>query len=99
MNLKTGQRRFTGDIVSILEPFSIVTIFFVYEENISISNKYSALDSKIIKDFNDMMASQTLHRFEHRSLHTAHPLSVGSLLDPHSKVLHYANSRKRTPKL
>ena len=114
MDLKAEQWKLTGDIVIILEPFSIVTTFFSYEENISTSSVFTILhglldklepnedsgsDLKIINDFNNTVASQILHRFELQSLYTAHPFLIWSLPDPHSKVLNFSSLRKRIPKL
>ena len=97
LDLKTEQWKRTEDIV---EPFTIATIFFSYEENVSISSVFailhglleklelkedSASDSKIIKDFKETVALQILQRFELQSLHSAHPLLIGLLLDPRFK--------------
>ena len=74
--------------------------FFSYEENVSISsdfailhglldklgpNKDTASDSKIIKEFKETVTSEISQRFELQSLHSAHPLLIGSLLDPRFK--------------
>ena len=98
--LKTEQWKLTEDIVAVLEPFTIATTFFSYEENVSISSVFailhglleklepkedSASDSKIIKELKETLALQILQRFELRSLHSAHPLLIGSLLDPRFK--------------
>ena len=45
----------------------------------------SSLDSKIIKEFKEAVAIQIVQRFELQSLHSAHPLLIGSLLDPRFK--------------
>ena len=42
-------------------------------------------DSKIIKNYKETVALQILQRFELRSLHSAHPLLIGSLLDTRFK--------------
>ena len=39
-------------------------------------------DSKIIKDFKETVGLQISQRFELQSLHSEHPLLIGSLLDP-----------------
>ena len=100
LDLKTEQWKLTKDMVAVLEPFTIATTFFSYEENVSISSVFailhglleklklkenSASDSKIIKDFKETVGLQILQRFELRSLHSAHPLLIESLLDPRFK--------------
>ena len=45
----------------------------------------SSSDSKIIKEFKVAVAIQIVQRFELQSLHSAHPLLIGSLLDPRFK--------------
>ena len=102
LNLKTEQWKLTEDLDAVLEPFTIVTTFFSYEENVSISSVFAILhgllkklekdsatevsDSKIIKDFKETVGLQISQRFELQSLHSAHPLLPGSLLDPHFKI-------------
>ena len=100
LELRTEQWKLTEDIVDVLEPFAIATTFFSYEENVSISsdfailhrlldklgpNKDAASDSKIIKEFKETVASEISQRFELQSLHSAHPLLIGSLLYPRFK--------------
>jgi len=103
LDLKTEQWKLTEDLVAVLEPFTIATTFFSYEENVSISSVFAILhglleklkpkedsasecsDSKIIKDFKETVTLQIVQRFELQSLHSAHPLLIGSLLDPRFK--------------
>ena len=88
LDLKTEQWKLTEDIVAVLEPFTIATTFFSYEENVSISSVFAILhglleklepkedsssDSKIIKEFKEAVAIQIVQRFELQSLHSAHP--------------------------
>ena len=44
-------------------------------------------NSNVIKDFKETLASQIVQRFELYSLHSAHPLLIGSLLDRHFKSI------------
>ena len=43
LDLKTEPWKLTEDIVAVLEPFSIATTFFSYEENVSISSVFAIL--------------------------------------------------------
>ena len=96
LDLKTEQWKLTEDLVAVLEPFTIATTFFSYEENVAISSVFAILhglleklekdfategsDSKIIKDFKETVGLL-------QSLHSAHPLLIGSLLDPRFKSI------------
>ena len=98
LDIKTEQWKLVEDLAAVLEPYTIATTFFSYEENVSISSVFailyglldhlepkedSTLDSKVIKEFKDTVASQIVERFELQSFHTAHPLLIGSLLEKH----------------
>ena len=47
----------------------------------------STSNTKVIKDFKETIASQIVQRFELHSFHLAHPLLIGSLLDPRFKCI------------
>ena len=100
LDLKTEQWKLVEDLVPVLEPFSVATTFFSYEENVSISSVFaivyglldhlepkeeSTYESKVIRDFKETVTAQIIERFELRSLHSAHPMLMGSLLDPRFK--------------
>ena len=103
LDLQTEQWKLTEDLVAVLEPLTIATTFFSYEENVLISSVFAILhglpeklekdsvtegsDSKIIKDFKETVGLQISQRFELQSLHSAHPLLIGSLLDPRFKSI------------
>ena len=102
LNLKTELWKLVEDIVAALEPFTIATTFFSYEENVSISSVFAILyglldhlepkedstsNTKVIKDFKKTVASQIVQRFELHSLYSVHLLLIGSLLDPHFKSI------------
>ena len=101
LDLKTEQWKLVEDLVPVLEQFSVATTFFSYEENVSISSVFaivyglldhlelpreeSSSDSKVIREFKETVATQLIERFELTSLHSAHPMLMGSLLDPRFK--------------
>ena len=101
LDLKTEQWKLVEDLVPILEQFSVATTFFSEEENVSISSVFaivhglldylelpreeSSPDSKVIRDFKTTVSTQLIERFELTSLHAAHPMLMGSLLDPRFK--------------
>ena len=110
LDLKTEQWKLVEDLVLVLEPFSVATTFFSYEENVSISSvfvivyglldhlepKESMYDSKVIRDFKETVAAQLIERFELRSLHSAHPMLMGSLLDPCFKNITLSKHKKES---
>ena len=49
LDLKTEQWKLTEDLVAVLEPFTIATTFFSYEENVSISSLFAILHGLLEK--------------------------------------------------
>jgi len=49
---------------------------------ITLNYQESSSDSKVIRDFKENVSTQLIERFELTSLHAAHPMLMGSLLDP-----------------
>ena len=75
---------------------------FSYEENVSILSVFTILyglldhlepkedstsNTKVIRDFKEILAPQIVQRFELHSLYSAHLLLIGSLLDPRFKSI------------
>ena len=100
LDLKSEQWKLAEDLVTILEPFSIATTFFSYEENVSMSAVYPILngilnqlatsqpsESVVIKQFKETVSSNIIERFELRTLHNAHPMLLTAILDPRFKNL------------
>ena len=100
LDLKSEQWTLAEDLVTILEPFSIATTFFSYEENVSLSAVFPILhgildklaiseptESAVIKQFKETVSSNIMERFEMRTLHTAHPMLLTGILDPRFKNL------------
>ena len=110
LDLKSEQWKLAEELVPVLEHFSIATTFFSSEENVSISSVFaivyglldqlevsreeSASDSKVIREFKETVAAQLIERFELTSLDAAHPLLMGSLLDPHFNHITLSKCRK-----
>ena len=101
LDFKIEQWKLVEDLVPVLEQFSVATTFFSYEENVSISSVFaivyglfdhhelprekSSSNSRVIREFKETVATQLIERFELTSLHSAHPMLIGSLLDPKFK--------------
>ena len=49
LDLKTEQWKLTEDLAAVLEPFTIATTFFSYEENVSISSVFAILHGLLEK--------------------------------------------------
>ena len=49
LDLKTEEWKLTEDLVAVLEPFTIATTFFSYEENVSISSVFAILHGLLEK--------------------------------------------------
>ena len=49
LDLKTEQWKLTEDLVPVVEPFTIATTFFSYEENVSISSVFAILHGLLEK--------------------------------------------------
>ena len=100
LDLKSEQWKLAEDLVAILEPFSIATTFFSYEENVSLSAVFPILhgildklstsepaESAVIKQFKETVSSNIMERFEMRTLHNSHPMLLTGILDPRFKNL------------
>ena len=111
LDLKTEQWKLVEDLVPVLEQFSVATTFFSFEENVSISSVFaivyglldhlelpreeSSSDSKVIREYKETVATQLIERFELTLLHSAHPMLMGSLLDPRFKHITLSNTKRK----
>ena len=91
--LRLNNRNFAEDLMPVLEQFSVASTFW----DVSISSVFAIVhslldhlearevpssDSKVIRDFKDTIVTQFIDR---RSLYSAHPMLMGSQLDPRFK--------------
>ena len=111
LDFKIEQWKLVEDLVPVLEQFSVATTFFSYEENVSISSVFaivyglfdhhklprekSSSNSRVIREFKETVATQLIERFELTLLHSAHPMLIGSLLDPKFKHITLSNTKRK----